>query len=169
LKYNVNDRLTEPDIFQIMSQIHKYSSLTAITVAAVARRRTPRSGERSYGTSFASFVRLLVMSCTAIVCVNTRPASADERDRPNVLFITMDDMNWDSIGSYGCKLPDISPNIDSLAKAGMRFQHAYVQTSSCVPSRTTLQTGRYPHSTGVLSFYNIDATFLGPSKGGKLR
>jgi len=143
----------------MISQIHKHSSLTTITVAAVARRRNPRSGERSYGTSFASLVRLLVMSCAAIVSMNTPLASADELDRPNILFITMDDMNWDSIGSYGCKLPDISPNIDSLAKAGTRFQHAYVQTASCVPSRTTLQTGRYPHSTGVLSFYNVDATF----------
>ena len=80
--------------------------------------------------------------------------------RPNVLFITMDDMNYDSIGSYGCTIPNISPYIDSLAAEGLRFQHAYNQTSSCVPSRNTYQNGRYPHSSGMLSFFNVEANFL---------
>lgn len=79
--------------------------------------------------------------------------------RPNILFITMDDMNYDSIGSYGCKVPNISPYIDSLAEQGLRFEYAYNQTSSCVPSRNTYQAGRYPHTSGVLSFYNVDADF----------
>ncbi|MEX0324567.1 MAG: sulfatase [Puniceicoccaceae bacterium] len=78
---------------------------------------------------------------------------------PNILFITMDDMNWDSMGAYGCEIPDITPHMDSLAKAGMRFEYAYNQTSSCVPSRNTYQTGRYPHTSGVLSFFNVDADF----------
>jgi N-sulfoglucosamine sulfohydrolase len=78
---------------------------------------------------------------------------------PNILFITMDDMNWDSMGAYGCEVPGISPHMDSLAADGMRFQYAYNQTSSCVPSRNTYQTGRYPHTSGVLSFYNVDADF----------
>jgi N-sulfoglucosamine sulfohydrolase len=87
--------------------------------------------------------------------------SADpDKTAPNVLFITMDDMNYDSIGSYGCSIPNISPHIDSLANEGMRFQYAYNQTSSCVPSRNVYQTGRYPHSNGMLSFYDVDADFL---------
>lgn len=77
-------------------------------------------------------------------------------DAPNILFITMDDMNYDSINSYGCPVPEISPHIDSLAGEGMRFRYAYNQTSSCVPSRNTYQTGRYPHTIGLLSFYNVD-------------
>ena len=105
-------------------------------------------------------VRLLLctlpLSATLTVA---SPSPANDQNRPNILLITMDDMNWDSICSYGCNLADISPNIDGLAKSGLRFQYAYVQTSSCVPSRTTLQTGRYPHTTGVLSFYNVDAPF----------
>jgi N-sulfoglucosamine sulfohydrolase len=105
-------------------------------------------------------VRILL--CTLLfhaILTVASTSSANDLSRPNILLITMDDMNWDSIGSYDCNLADISPNIDGLAKAGMRFQHAYVQTSSCAPSRTTLQTGRYPHSTGILSFYNVDAPF----------
>lgn len=78
---------------------------------------------------------------------------------PNILFITMDDMNWDSMGAYGSKVPGITPHMDSLAENGMRFEYAYNQTSSCVPSRNTYQSGRYPHTSGVLSFYNVDADF----------
>lgn len=78
---------------------------------------------------------------------------------PNILFITMDDMNWDSMGAYGSKVADITPHMDSLAREGFRFQYAYNQTSSCVPSRTTYQTGRYPHTTGMLSFYNVEVDF----------
>lgn len=90
------------------------------------------------------------------------PSSADGGEKPqspNILFITMDDMNWDSMGAYGCKVPDITPHMDSLAEDGMRFEYAYNQTSSCVPSRNTYQTGRYPHTTGVLSFFNVDVDF----------
>jgi len=78
---------------------------------------------------------------------------------PNILFITMDDMNYDSIGSYGCKIPGISPHIDSLAENGMRFTYAYNQTSSCAPSRNTWMNGRYPHTSGILSFFNVDANY----------
>lgn len=78
---------------------------------------------------------------------------------PNILFITMDDMNWDSMGAYGCKIPGITPHMDSLAEEGFRFKYAYNQTSSCVPSRNTYQGGRYPHTMGILSFYNIDANY----------
>lgn len=92
------------------------------------------------------------------------PVAITERKKampgsPNILFVTMDDMNWDSINSYGCKIPGISPHIDSLAENGMRFQYAYNQTSSCVPSRNTYQTGRYPHTIGMLSFFNVAAEF----------
>jgi N-sulfoglucosamine sulfohydrolase len=77
-------------------------------------------------------------------------------ERPNILFITMDDMNYDSIASYGCPIPDIAPHIDGLARQGLRFEYAYNQTSSCVPSRNTYQNGRYPNVAGHLSFFNVD-------------
>ena len=47
--------------------------------------------------------------------------------RPNVLILTVDDMNADSIGAYGCPLPNISPNMDRLVKSGLRFKYAHVQ------------------------------------------
>ncbi|MDP6609534.1 MAG: sulfatase-like hydrolase/transferase, partial [Vicinamibacterales bacterium] len=40
----------------------------------------------------------------------------------SVLLITVDDMNWDSVGVYGAAIPDLTPNIDALAAEGMRFE-----------------------------------------------
>jgi len=70
--------------------------------------------------------------------------------RPNILLITADDMNFDSLGATGCKLPGISPNLDRLAREGLRFEHAHIMTAICGPSRGAFHTGRYPHCTGSM-------------------
>ncbi|MDD7984633.1 sulfatase [Lentisphaera marina] len=82
-----------------------------------------------------------------------------ESVKPNILFITVDDMNWDSVGAYGCKIPEITPHIDSLANEGLLFERAYVQASNCSPSRVVFQSGRYPSSSGMRGFYMVDANY----------
>jgi arylsulfatase A-like enzyme len=68
--------------------------------------------------------------------------------RPNVILIIADDMARQDCGAYGH--PAIrTPNIDRLAREGMRFDRAFVTASSCSPSRSSLITGRYPHNTGA--------------------
>jgi len=81
--------------------------------------------------------------------------SATAADRPNLLLITVDDMSADSIGAFGCKLPDTTPNIDRLAKEGLRFTRAHVQVGNCMPSRNVMWSGRYPHNNGVEGFYQV--------------
>lgn len=76
-------------------------------------------------------------------------------ERPNVLIITVDDMNCDSVGSFGCKLPGTTPHIDALAREGMRFFHAHVQVGNCMPSRNVMYSGRYPHNNRVEGFYQV--------------
>lgn len=76
-------------------------------------------------------------------------------ERPNVLLITLDDMNWDSVGVFGCKVPDISPNIDRLAGEGVRFEHAHVTVAICQPTRAVWMTGRYPQNSGAFGFDRI--------------
>ena len=67
-------------------------------------------------------------------------------EAPNVVLIIADDMAWDDCGAFGN--PKVrTPNIDKLARGGMRFDRAFVTASSCSPSRSSMITGRYPHNT----------------------
>ncbi len=72
--------------------------------------------------------------------------------KPNILFITVDDMNCDSVGAFGCKLADTTPHIDKLAAEGLRFDKAHVVVGNCYPSRNVMFSGRYPHNSGVEGF-----------------
>src|SRR5262249_7955049 len=77
--------------------------------------------------------------------------------KPNILFITVDDMSCDSIGAFGCKLPGTSPNVDRLASRGLRFEYAHTQVGNCMPSRNVMMSGKYPHNNRVEGFYQVRA------------
>jgi len=79
---------------------------------------------------------------------NTTSVSATQRPKYNVLFIISDDLRPE-LGSYGNPIVK-TPNIDSLAARGTRFDHAYAQFPLCNPSRSSLFNGRYPTQTGVM-------------------
>ncbi len=90
-----------------------------------------------------------------LFCFAATPAFSEETVRPNILIVTVDDMNCDSVGAFGCKLADTTPNIDRLAAQGLSYQHAHVQVGNCYPSRNVMFSGRYPHNTGVEGFYQV--------------
>lgn len=75
------------------------------------------------------------------------PLAALAADKPNVLILYLDDMGWAQPGCYGGKLAP-TPNIDSIAKNGVRFTDGYVAACICSPSRVGLLTGRYQARTG---------------------
>ena len=93
--------------------------------------------------------RFLVMVLVlAGVCCGLAPAEAQQAaaKRPNILFLFGDDQNTKTIGCYPGAWPWVkTPNLDRLAKAGIRFNHCYLG-SWCMPSRANLLTGRYPHA-----------------------
>jgi arylsulfatase A-like enzyme len=70
-------------------------------------------------------------------------AVAADRRPPNVILILADDLGWTDLGCYGSDLYD-SPNIDSLARDGMRFTANYSACTVCSPTRAALLTGKYP-------------------------
>jgi arylsulfatase len=67
-------------------------------------------------------------------------------DRPNIILIMSDDMGYSDLGCYGGEID--TPNLDSLAKNGVRFTQFY-NTARCCPTRASLLTGLYPHQAGI--------------------
>ncbi|MCC5938822.1 MAG: sulfatase [Lunatimonas sp.] len=73
-------------------------------------------------------------------------------DRPNIVLIIADDIGWNDLGCYGH--PQVqSPTINRLAEEGLVFDHFYLTTSSCSPSRASIISGRYPHNTGAAELH----------------
>jgi uncharacterized sulfatase len=74
--------------------------------------------------------------------------SSQDRPRPNVLLIMVDDLNG-AVGCYGSKSSK-TPNLDAFAATGTRFTRAYCQAPLCNPSRTSMLTGMRPETTGII-------------------
>jgi arylsulfatase A-like enzyme len=84
------------------------------------------------------------------------------RRPPNVLFIVIDDLN-DWVGYLGGHPASRTPNLDRLARRGLRFTHAYASAPLCNPSRTAVLSGRRPSSTGVYSNAVDSRTVIDPA------
>jgi len=80
--------------------------------------------------------------------LNHQGSHAQTADKYNVLFIAVDDMN-DWIGPFGGYKGIITPNLDNLAKSGVKFDKAYCSAPACNPSRASLLTGVRPATSGV--------------------
>ena len=92
----------------------------------------------------AALAALLLPAQAAVA----QPASTSRTDRPNVVLIITDDMGWADLGSYGAR--DVrTPNLDRLARQGVRFTDFYANGVSCTPTRTGLITGRYQQRYGA--------------------
>jgi uncharacterized sulfatase len=71
--------------------------------------------------------------------------------RPNFLFVLIDDMGYADLSCYGQKQIE-TPNIDRIAKEGIRFTQFYVNSPICSPSRTALMTGQFPARWRIISY-----------------
>jgi arylsulfatase A-like enzyme len=69
--------------------------------------------------------------------------TASAAPRPNIIFILADDFGWRDLGCYGSTFYE-TPNLDRLAKQGMRFTDAYAACNVCSPTRASILTGKYP-------------------------
>ncbi|MEX2514499.1 MAG: sulfatase [Cyclobacteriaceae bacterium] len=92
-----------------------------------------------------NIIPLLTLSVILTIPFGIRAHAQEER--PNIVMIIADDIGWNDIGCYGNEVVQ-TPNIDRMAGEGIRFDHFYLTTSSCSPSRTSIISGRYPHNTG---------------------
>ena len=75
--------------------------------------------------------------------------------QPNILLLTVDDMSCDSVGVFGSKLANTTPNMDKLASQSLRFAHAHVTVGNCMPCRNVMLSGLYSHNNKVEGFYQV--------------
>jgi arylsulfatase A-like enzyme len=85
----------------------------------------------------------LYRSCVALLIAATTVIAAE---KPNVIIIMVDDMGYSDIRPYGGEID--TPNLDSIAKNGLRFTQFY-NSARCCPTRATLMTGLHPHQVGI--------------------
>jgi uncharacterized sulfatase len=92
-------------------------------------------------------MKSLALGCTLLIAT----CAAHAAPRPNFIFLLIDDMGYADLSCYGEKRIH-TPNIDALAKEGMRFTQFYVGSPICSPSRTALTTGQFPARWRITSY-----------------
>jgi arylsulfatase A-like enzyme len=83
--------------------------------------------------------------------------AADAPSRPNILYIMADDHAAHAISAYGSRI-NKTPNLDRLARDGMRLDACFCVNSICTPSRACILTGKYSHKNGVPVFNRFDGS-----------
>src|SRR5215216_288724 len=91
-----------------------------------------------------------------LLCVLAARHSAFGEDRPNVVLILADDLGYGDLGCFGHPTHR-TPNLDRLAKEGVRFTNFYAAGAQCTPSRAGMLTGRYPVRFGLTFTLMTDA------------
>jgi arylsulfatase A-like enzyme len=95
-------------------------------------------------------MRVLILALL-LLCTTACQQSGVEAKRPNVILLFIDDMGYSDFSCFGNK--DAStPNIDQMATEGLAFEHFYVNSPICSPSRVAISTGQYPQRWGITSF-----------------
>ena len=85
-------------------------------------------------------------------------ATAEAARQPNIVFILADDLGYMDLGANNPKTFYETPNIDQLARRGMRFTQGYAACPVCSPTRASILTGKYPPRTGVTDFIGDKTT-----------
>jgi arylsulfatase A-like enzyme len=91
---------------------------------------------------------MLLLSAAVLTIGCRRQPAPDAAERPNILYILLDDIRWDAVGYAGH--PHLrTPQIDRIANEGINFANTFCTTSLCSPSRASLLGGVYAHKHGV--------------------
>lgn len=95
-----------------------------------------------------SALRHIAAVCFLTLMMGTTMA----KNRPSILLFTADDLHAESLGAYGGRPVDLTPNLDAFAASAMMFDRAHVNAAICAPCRAIIATGRYSHRSGAMGF-----------------
>lgn len=103
-------------------------------------------------------MRIAIYIILSLILINgvsaqSKKSESNTTKRPNIIFILADDLGTGEVGCYGSD-HNKTPNIDNLAKNGLKFNHAYT-APLCGPSRALILTGRYAFRTGAVNQDNV--------------
>ena len=94
------------------------------------------------------FLRAASVGAAALAAPRWLAAAAESPERPNIVFIMVDDMGYHDLGCYGSKTIK-TPRLDAMAAEGVKFTDAYSGATVCAPARSTLMTGYHMGHTSV--------------------
>jgi arylsulfatase A-like enzyme len=97
-------------------------------------------------------VTLGYLFCLILACGTAHAQAPKGTARPNIIMILADDLGCMDVGAFNPKTFYETPNLDALAKRGMRFQQAYAACCVCSPTRGSIMTGKYPPRFGITDF-----------------
>jgi arylsulfatase A-like enzyme len=134
--------------------------LTAVT-KRVLRRASGGGCIKSRGGD-VSEIEVKAMRVLSLVFLALLPASAvaAPKKQPNVVIVITDDQRWDALSCAGHPYLK-TPNLDRIAREGVRFKNAFCTTSLCSPSRASILSGLYAHSHGVTNNFTEYPARLG--------
>jgi len=101
--------------------------------------RPPLPSKRTHSSRWGRWLQFLVLGGCSTLWAG---------ERPNFIFILIDDMGWQDVGFAGSELAP-TPEIDALARKGLIFKQAYASAPNCAPTRACLMTGQYPPRHGI--------------------
>ena len=111
----------------------------------------------------ARAARLLSLGALA-ACTAGSGAARPADQPPNIVLVLADDVGWAELGSHGNRFNE-TPNLDRMAREGVRFTAAYSAGPVCSPTRAALMTGLWPARVGIIDYLRPrDPRFLDPAR-----
>jgi len=104
------------------------------------------------GSTRRDFLRALGVGAASLAAPGLAAAAEARRRKLNVVFILIDDLGWADLGCYGSTFHE-TPNLDRLAREGLRFTDAYAACPVCTPTRVSIMTGKYPARIDITNWF----------------
>ena len=100
---------------------------------------------------FSDFFSYSVMKKCLLILLVLFQQCAVQAAKPNIIVVFIDDMGWGDFSCFGNEAAS-TPEIDQMAREGIRFEQFYVNSPICSPSRTAISTGQYPQRWRITSY-----------------